>query len=263
MSKTRIAKPNDAKRRARDRRTRRLLSAYRENGDTEARDRVYRDHLGLVEFHARRYSGRSIDYDDLRQEACMGLMSAIENYDPSLGTEFPTYATCCIVGAIKTCFRDKGWPCSVPRSVKSMALKVRGLRAMLGDDPTRQEIDEARIVPRDRIEDAMRAVRAWSPVLIRQNDDDPVILKRSDAQLLSYMDSGLDCASDRLDVESAVRRVLDAEEATVTVLYFYRDLTKKEIARQMGCSPSRVSRILRDARKKLGCELAREGLRAS
>ena len=249
-------------RKARDRRTRRLFASYRSSGDAEARDLIYRDHLGLAEFHARRYSGRGIDYDDLYQEACLGLISAIEHYDPSLGACFPTYATHRIVGSIKTYFRDKGWSCSLPRSVKSMALRVRNLKTLLGDDPTRQEIADANIVPFDRIEDAICAAGVWSSVNIHQGDD-LIVLKRSNVQVLSYMDSNLDCASDRIDVESAVRRTLDAEEATATVLYFYRELTKKEIAELLGCSPHRVSRILCDAQRKLGYELARESLRAS
>ena len=105
-------------------RTRELFSLYKDKGDEAARDELIMSHLNLVRFLASKFKNRGEPLDDLIQVGTIGLIKAIDRFDPSRGLEFTTYATPTILGEIKRHFRDKGWSIRVPRRLQELSAKV-------------------------------------------------------------------------------------------------------------------------------------------
>ena len=245
--------------RRRNRRTQRLFSTYRSTGDTTARDLIYRDHLHIAEFYARKYSGRGVDYDDLFQEAGLGLLMAIDRYDPTRKVAFSTYASCVINGSIKQYFRDRAWPCSVPRKTKDHALRIKSMERSLGRIPTKPEVIEAGIVPTDQIDAAILASMAWSTSHLNQSSLAGVESQGNSG--LFYVDTNYETTSCLIDMEAAMQK-LDKDEMDAALLHYFGHLSQKDVAQQMGISAGSVSKLLRRATKKLGHELE-EAYRAS
>lgn len=244
-----------------NRRMRQLLKAYRESGDPEMRDLIYREHFHLAERYARKYSGRGIDYEDLRQEAGMGLLKAIDGFDPSRGVEFPTYAIWFVEGWIRQYFRDKAWICKVPRSVKGMSLQIKNLARELGRFPTRDEIAERCDIPEDRIADAVAAAQTWSSISFHQ-DQAGASINPSVAKEAAYVDEELEAVEVRLSIEDAVSKALDSSETEIVRMYYFEDLSQREIATKLGTYQMMVSRSLQKSAGKLGAALSEEGRKA-
>lgn len=237
-----------------NRRLRQLLLAYRESRDPEIRDLIFQESYHLAERYARRYAGRGVDYEDLRQEASLGLLKAIEGFDPSRGVEFQTYAVWFVEGWIRQYFRDKAWICKVPRSVKGMSLQIKRLYRELGRLPTRAEIAERCDIPEDRIDDALAAAQTWASVSFSQSrvsaEVSPLV-----AREMSYVDEELDAVEMRLSVQDAAARALEPPDMEIFRMYYFEELTQREIASRCGTHQMRVSRSLRKSAGKLGAEL--------
>ena len=233
----------------RRRRAQRLLKAYRETGDAAARDQLYQEHLYLAEVYAKKYYGRGVDWDDLLQEARLGLLKAIERYDPSRKAAFCTYASSVIDGQIKEYFRDKAWPCTAPRVVKGYALRVKRMERTLGRSPTKQEVLDAGVIPPDRVDAALAASQAWSSAYLGQGD--AAFAESWGDRYPSFTEPGYELASNIIDMESALRK-LSEDEKNAALLYYFGHLTQREIARRLDTSPTSISILLRKATRKLG-----------
>jgi RNA polymerase sigma-B factor len=124
--------------------TAKLFSAYRARGDQDARDELAKMYLNLVKFLASRFRNRGEPIDDLVQVGTIGLLKAIDRFDPERGWEFTTYATPTILGEIKRYFRDKGWAMKVPRRLQELSFKashaIDALTQRLQRTPTVPEI---------------------------------------------------------------------------------------------------------------------------
>ena len=103
---------------------RRLFDRYRRDGDRAARDALVERFLPLAHYLARRYRGGGDHTDDLIQVASLGLLKAIDRFDPDRGIAFSSYAVPTILGEIKRYFRDKGWAVRVPRELQERSLAV-------------------------------------------------------------------------------------------------------------------------------------------
>ena len=101
-----------------------LLRRYHERGDTRAREQLIEQYLPLVRSLARRYSYRGEQLEDLVQVGCIGLIKAIDRFEPERGTKFTSYAAPTILGELKRHFRDKGWSMHVARDLQERALAV-------------------------------------------------------------------------------------------------------------------------------------------
>src|SRR5437763_3184251 len=123
---------------------RRKFEAYSESRDPALRDQLVTAHLGLAEYLARRFANRGEPLDDLIQVASLGLVKAVERFEPERGLEFSTFATPTIVGELKRHFRDKGWAVRVPRRVQELHGEINGLvgelTQRLGRSPTIAEL---------------------------------------------------------------------------------------------------------------------------
>lgn len=111
--------------------TRELFRRYKETGDPEAREQLVMSHMNLVRFLANKFKNRGEPLDDLMQVGYLGLLKAIDRFDPERGLEFTTFATPTILGEIKRHFRDKGWSVRVPRRLQELSAKLTRLPTSL------------------------------------------------------------------------------------------------------------------------------------
>ncbi len=236
-----------------------LLQEYARTGDPSVREELIESFLPLAKALALRYRGGTEPVDDLFQVACLGLVKAIDRFDPSRGAAFQAYAVPTIVGELKRHFRDKVMPVHMPRGMKERALEVNTiaetLTAELDRPPTIDELARRASTTGEAIVEALQALEASRTVSL----DAPLRGDESDSsaavEVVGERDSHLDLADDRIAVGSAMA-TLDERERRCVELRFGADLTQQEIATEVGVSQVHVSRILRAALEKLRAEVA-------
>src|SRR5215212_2139300 len=156
----------------------RAFQEFATTRDSALRDQLIEAHLGLAEYLARRFANRGEPLDDLVQVASLGLVKAVERFDPSRGLEFTTFATPTIVGELKRHFRDKGWAVRVPRRVQELHLRVTrvidDLSLELGRSPTVPEIAHRAGTTEDEVIEAIDAGSAYRSTSLDagRGDDD-------------------------------------------------------------------------------------------
>ena len=234
---------------ARAREDRRLLERYHRDGDPVAREALVQRFLPLARQLARRYQRGSEPLDDLVQVASLGLLKAIDRFEPDRETAFSSFAVPTIVGELKRHFRDKGWSVRVPRDLQELAVRVERvadeLARGLGRAPTPAEIGEECGVPAERVLEAREAAGAYRAVsLDRPRDDDEESDGLGDA--MGAEDPGFGLAEDAATVQRLMT-VLSERERQVLRLRFQEDLTQSEIGARIGVSQMHVSRLIRQA----------------
>ena len=203
-------------------------------------------HQPLVEHLARRFRNRGEPYDDLVQVATIGLIKAIDRYDPERGVEFSTYATPTIVGEIKRWFRDKGWAVRVPRRLQELRLAIGSatgtLTQELGRSPTVAELAERLGASADDVLEGLESANAYSTLSLDAPDnsevDGPSVL-----DLLGSEDSALEGVENREALKPLLSR-LPERERRILLLRFFAGMTQSQIAAEVGISQMHVSRLL-------------------
>ena len=225
---------------------RQLLRAVHERRDPTARDRLIGDHLTLVRAMARRYAGRSEEYEDLVQVGTIGLIKAIDRFDLERGVEFQTYAIPMIIGEIKRHFRDRSWAVRMPRRLINLSLELRALDdwlgGALGRSPTIAELAQAAGVETEEATAAILAGKAHTAVSLSApapNDPDTEL-----GDTLADPDAVFSAADDR-DFIARGLESLPARERRIIELRFFGELTQSQIAQQIGISQMQVSRLIR------------------
>lgn len=218
---------------------------YARTHDRGARNDLIERHLPLAESLARRYEGRGEPAADLRQVAMIGLLKAIERFDPWRGVPFASFAVPTVRGELRRHFRDTGWTVRVPRRVQELHLDLRDVAGELGHrlgrSPTMPEIAEAAGVDEEAVLEGMDAARLYRVLSL-----DAPARSESDgslAELLGAPDRELAAAEAR----EAVRPMLDvlaARERRIVYLRFFEERTQTEIAELVGISQMHVSRLL-------------------
>ena len=223
---------------------------YRHSGDRAARNQLVEDHRWIALRCARRFEGRGEPLDDLIQVAQLGVLKAVERFDPEHGAAFPSFAMPTVMGELRRHFRDRTWSVGVPRRLKelhvSLGRAVERLNHALGRQPTVEELaEELRVTPDDILEalDAGAAYRT-APLTRPEDDSDrePGVLGAEEGELA------------QVDSRMAVRRLLDTlppRERTLVYLRFFGSLTQQEIAERLGMSQVHVSRLLRQCMNQL------------
>lgn len=226
-----------------------LLVRYRQTGDVRLRDQAIEWFMPLARRLAARYHRRQEPFEDLVQVACVGLVKAVERWDPERGIRFSSFAVPTISGELRRHFRATAWNLHVPRGVQEDALRVRDatgrLTHELGRAPLVSELGEATGLDVEAIAEALhaRAVQATTSL------DQPSghVPDDGDATLGEHVgveDEGFDLVEHSAVLE-ALLRTLPRREREVLFLRFARDMTQSEIAERIGCSQMQVSRILR------------------
>jgi RNA polymerase sigma-B factor len=239
---------------ARAREDRRLLIRLHRHGDPAAREALVQRFLPLARQLARRYQHGGEQLDDLIQVASLGLLKAIDRFDPARETAFSSFAVPTILGELKRHFRDKGWSVRVPRDLQELAVRVDRvtdeLSRRLGRAPSVAEIAESIGTTVEQVLEAREASAAYRAVsLDRPRDEDD----ESEGGMGSHVgieDPGFRVAEDAATVERLMR-VLSEREREVLRLRFAEDLTQSEIGQRVGVSQMHVSRLIRHAVSQL------------
>ncbi len=226
---------------------RELFTTYAERQDRETRDRLIEAHLRLAEHLARRFANRGVALDDLVQVASLGLVKAVERFDPERGLEFSTFATPTIVGELKRHFRDKGWSVRVPRRVQELHVEINtvvgDLTQRLGRSPTIAELAQLIGVSEEDVLEAMEAAQAYRSASIDApiggTDDDT----RGLVNQLGDEDSRIFDAENRMLIGDLLTG-LPRRERLMLRLRFYDGMTQSQIAERLGISQMHVSRLL-------------------
>jgi RNA polymerase sigma-B factor len=240
-------------RQARAREDRRLLERYHREGDQAAREALVERFLPLARQLARRYQRGGEPLDDLIQVASLGLLKAIDRFEPDRPSAFSSFAVPTILGELKRHFRDRGWSVRVPRDLQEMAVRVERvaeeMSVGLGRAPTPGEIAEHLGATTEQVLEAREAAGAYRAVsLDRPRDDDDESEGMSES--MGAEDPGFRIAEDAATVERLMD-VLSEREREVLRLRFEEDLTQSEIGARVGVSQMHVSRLIRQAVTRL------------
>jgi RNA polymerase sigma-B factor len=233
---------------------RRLFARYRGRDDQAARDALVERFLPLATGLARRYHRGGEPLDDLVQVASMGLLKAIDRFDPARGTAFSSFAVPTIAGELKRYFRDKGWSVRVPRDLQELSVRVDRatdrLFHELGRVPTASEIAHDVGVSIEQVLEAREVAAAYRAQSLDRpcSDDDQDGTQVVDT--LGGDDPGYRQAEHSATLESMMS-VLSDREREILRLRFVEDLTQSEIGDRVGFSQMHVSRVLRQAVARL------------
>jgi RNA polymerase sigma-B factor len=242
---------------------RRAFADYVRTKDPAVREELVLAHLHLVHYLAARFAGRGEPLDDLLQAGSIGLLKAIDRFDPTRGVEFITYAIPTILGEIKRHFRDKSWALRVPRRLQELSVAIHrlseSLPATLGRAPTVDDIAGCLGATSEEIIEAHELGSAYAALSLdaeRKPGGETTGLTLSDG--LGELDANLARLEDRACLRAAFR-VLDAQERTIMYLRFYEQLSQSDVARRLGISQMSVSRLQRRALEKLRATLRASG----
>jgi RNA polymerase sigma-B factor len=234
----------------RAREDRRLLERYHRDGDAVAREALVQRFLPLARQLARRYQRGGEPLDDLVQVASLGLLKAIDRFDPKRETAFSSFAVPTILGELKRHFRDKGWSVRVPRDLQELAVRVDRVSDELGRElgraPTTAEIAERTDTTEEQVLEAREAAAAYRAVSLDRPREDEEDEGDRLAGWVGVEDPGFAVAEDAATVQRLMR-VLSDREREVLRLRFEDDLTQSEIGARVGVSQMHVSRIIRQA----------------
>src|SRR5215218_2085313 len=227
-------------------------------GEPGAREALVERYLPLVRHLARRYSRASEPLDDLVQVGAIGLLGAIDRYDPDSGSAFSSFAVPTVLGEIRRHFRDRTWSVRVPRSLKELAVEARDAASAfehrLGRAPTAAELADELGTDVERLLEARLAAAAQYPDSL----DRPLGPEGGEPGSLQEHvgddDPRLSEAEDTVSME-LLTRCLGPRDRELVRLRFEEDLTQQDIADRVGLSQMHVSRLLRDALTQLGAEV--------
>jgi len=234
------------------------LVRYRETRDRALRDELLMEHRWLASYCASRFAGRGEPLDDLVQVAQLGMLKAIDRYDPSFGVSFAGFAVPTMLGEIKRHFRDATWAVRVSRRASdllvALSAAVETLGQRLGRSPTVEELARHLQVSDDDVLAALEARQAYRmQSLSTPSDGDDA----SERRLPVIDDDRLDAG--RVTVRLALT-ALPEDDQRIVYLRFYEGLTQAEIAGRIGTSQVQISRRLRRIYRRLEADLeARAG----
>jgi RNA polymerase sigma-B factor len=240
-------------------RTRELFVRLGRTHEESVRDELVVAYLNLVRFLAMKFANRGEPLDDLIQVGTVGLIKAIDRFEPERGIEFTTYATPTIVGEIKRYFRDKGWAVKVPRRLQELNLAVNRanerMTVALGRSPTVSELAAELEAGEEDILEAQELGQAYNLLsLDSEISGESERKSQTLADTVGAPDADLALFEDRANLEYAMR-VLSGRERVIIHLRFYESASQTEIAKRLNVSQMHVSRLQARALEKLRAAL--------
>ncbi len=235
--------------------TKQLLELYHQSKDVAACERLVKDHVALVRrlCNRFRYSGEPLE--DLIQVGTIGLLKAVEKYNPARGDNFVAFAVPEILGEIKNYFRDLGWAVKIPRKLQRQKVVVErtvdSLTQELGHAPTIPEITQATGFSEEEVYDTFEVVKRGRPLSLdaKYNGDGT----GESSSLMDYLateGAEFERLTDRIALADALRS-LNKREKTIIHLKFYKGLSQTNIAERLHISQMHVSRLQRNALTQL------------
>lgn len=234
-----------------------LLAQFAATHDERLRAALAERYLPLARSIARRYARGSEPMEDLFQVASLGLLKALDRFDPERGVAFSSFAVPTIAGEVRRHFRDRCWAVRPPRDLQERALSVdkvaEELTNRLGRAPTVRQIGQALELDDEAVLEAMQASRAASTTSLstpRGTDDDA---EGTLEATIGAEEDGFEKAEQRALYEQLASCLTDREREIVS-LRFEHDMTQEAIGKAVGVSQMQVSRVLRQALAKLSAE---------
>ncbi|MGH7763505.1 MAG: SigB/SigF/SigG family RNA polymerase sigma factor [Candidatus Dormibacteraceae bacterium] len=236
-----------------------LHRRYRDSTDPAEKERIraqlvdaYHD---FVYFLARKFQNRGEPLDDIVQVGYLGLIKAIERFDPDLGYEFTTFATLTVAGEIKRHFRDKGTAIRFPRRLQELHQSVvrvnEQMKNELGREPSVAELAERLGVTPDDVTEAIEIGPAYVPLSL----DQPIATgEGQDSRAVADQIGDVDPELDRVEMRDVLNRAMEhltPRERAIMAMRFYEQMSQSEIARRLGISQMHVSRLQRAALEQL------------
>jgi RNA polymerase sigma-B factor len=233
---------------------RRLLVRYRQDGDPESREELVRRFLPLARQLARRYQRTNEPLDDLVQVASVGLVKAIDRFDPDRGTAFSTFAVPTILGELKRYFRDSGWAVHVPRGMQERAMRldqaIEALQRRHGRSPSPKEVAAFTDQTEEEVLEAFEAQAAYDAISLEQHRSDDQDEGDTWADRIASEEEGYELVEYAATIAPTLK-ALSPRDRLILHLRFSEDLTQSEIAERIGVSQMHVSRLIRRALSRL------------
>lgn len=229
-----------------------LFTRYKETGDIAVRNQIAEKYLYIADILAKKFVGRGVEYDDLKQVASYALLRGIERFDPDIGMQFSTFITPTITGEIKNYFRDKSRMIKLPRRLSEISVAVKKYsaseEARTGEKPTVKQIAEALHFSE---EDVVKALEVGGTVSLdgmtvnAENGEE-----RSLYALLPDEEDKFEAFETKETIRAAVKNCSDVEKAIIRYRY-EEGLSQSETAKRLGVSQMFVSRMERKLLLKL------------
>nr|WP_222131665.1 RNA polymerase sigma factor SigF [Pseudonocardia sp. C8] len=219
----------------------------------ELRDQLVTGYLPVAQHIARRFSHRGEPLDDLVQVATLGLINAIDRFDPGKGGEFFSFAVPTIAGEVRRHFRDQSWSMRVPRRLKDLHVSINGavseLSQTLGRAPRPSELAEHLDLPVTEVLEGLEAAEAY-----RSSSLDEMLSSEEGSATVGELVGDADAELDRVDYRESLRPLLAElapRERTIVMLRFFGNRTQTQIAAEVGISQMHVSRLLSQTLSRL------------
>jgi len=218
------------------------------------REKLVDLHMNLVRFLARKYANRGEPLEDLIQVGSIGLLNAIDRFDPTRGIRFATFATPTILGEIRRYFRDRGWAVKIPRRLQEVNLAATraadSLTQTLGRAPTFAEIAQAIGSTEEETLEALEISAFYEPISLEAEFDDGMESASVLGDYVGEEDSRIEALDLQERLQDALSRLAPRERAIVE-MRFLRNLSQMEVAKRLKISQMHVSRLQQRALAKL------------
>jgi RNA polymerase sigma-B factor len=233
-----------------------LIAKYRETKDVRLRNRIAEHYLYIADILAKKFVGRGVEYDDLKQVASYSLLRGIDRFDPEKGVKFSTFITTTITGEIKNYFRDKSRVIKLPRALAKIGAQVREFvgryEAENGVKPTVKVIAGALNLPEEKVLQGLELGGTLSLDTLKKTDDDGA------ASLYTFLPDK-DDQYDKMEETDALSRAISTltdTEKQIVELRYQKELSQNETAQRLGVSQMFVSRSERKILQKMKEQLA-------
>ena len=241
--------------------TKEIFAEYKKTQDPKLKDLILTKHYNLVIYIARRFLGKGETLDDLIQVGVLGMLKALDNYDPSFNAEFATYAMPMIVGEIKHYFRDHARLVKLPRRLHELNAQIKKLvfeyHQNQDKSPTIAEIAKTLSASEEEVIEAMeagevtKALSLDAPSFVSERSGEVVASSKSsllDSLGVEHMESKI---IDRETLKFGIANILNRREQRIIYMRYYDNLSQQEIAEYLQLSQMHVSRILQHSIDKL------------
>ena len=230
-----------------------LFEEYARTNDRRLRNELVLRHRWIAVHCASRFSRRAVPFEDLVQVAQIGVLRAVERFDPDYGVQFATFAMPTVLGELRRHFRDATWVVKVARRHKDRCLDIGiatdRLAQRLGRLPSSREVAEELGVTVEEVREAMAVGASYRPASLDRPSDDDLNLTE-----VKEVEPNGSTPDDGIAARTAMQKLPERERQIVYLRYF-EDLTQQEIADVMGISQVHVSRLLRAAVQRLRHEV--------
>ena len=226
--------------------------------DKKLRDELIEEHMYIVDILSNKYVGKGIEKDDLYQVASLGLINAVDRFDPSKGYAFSSFETPTIMGELKRYFRDKGWVIRVPRRVQNLYKKINVAKKILPQElqrvPTIKDIADYLGEDEETILETMEASKVYTPQSLDiryqvQKGENSIDL----AEIIGEEDKNFESIELKDIIEKSKEKLSDLEKEILELRY-YEGRTQVDIAESLNISQMTVSRIEKKILKKFSQE---------